>query len=517
MAPRRCSPPLPTSGIELAGSLHLDASTPLEAWIPNVPPSVESILPVSGQLTAEGTMAFDGQQRLKSVQGQLQLAELAGKLDGQPYQVDAPAVHFGSETFSADSISCQWAGNAGDLDVTDLSWSSWMKGGALKGAVTVRAHSLWVDPLLTCWDHFRQGPVEEASLLPPGSAVKVKLGGQDLQWGVFRATDLSSTLRLEHSRCLIQSATWSALEGTAHVEGSLAPGRAGWLLSLRGAAEDVSLPKLFSTFNNFDQTLLRHDHLSGACTAAGSMGMSWGLDGSWHPEDFTANLKMSILHGRLRGLEVFEDVADHLEGHRLIAPLVDPDDLRQRLRDIEFNPVSQFIDVRGESVWLPSTLIESSAMNVSVEGSFGFDAHIDYTLGFALRDLRSGAHDAIGQMEDDGLGSQFFLRMFGPVDAPEYAYDRDAAKQHRRDAISAEKKRLRDAMRERRDHSSEDEDHRVAPQEPDSLAPKGSPAPASTDKEKSNEGESPRLLNRIRRHKDKGKRDLFNPDDEDYL
>ena len=70
-------------------------------------------------------------------------------------------------------------------------------------------------------------------------------------------------------------------------------------------------------------------------------------------EDFTANLKMSILHGRLRGLEVFDDVADHLEGHRLIAPLVDPDDLRQRLRDVEFNPVSQFIDVRGESVWLP--------------------------------------------------------------------------------------------------------------------------------------------------------------------
>ena len=513
--------PLPTSGIELDGSLHLDASTPLEAWIPNVPPSVESILPVSGQLTAEGTIAFDGQQRLKSVQGQLRLSELAGKLNGQPYQVDAPAVHFGSETFSADSISCQWAGNAADLDVSNLSWSSWMKGGAVNGAVTVRATSLWVDPLLTCWDHFSQGPVEDASLLPPGSMVKVKVGSQDLEWGVFRATNLSSTLKLEHSRCLIQSATWSALEGNAHVEGSLAPGRAGWLLSLRGAAEDVSLPKLFSTFNNFDQTLVRHDHLSGACTAAGSMGMSWGLDGTWHPEDFTANLKMSILHGRLRGLEVFDDVADHLEGHRLIAPLVDPDDLRQRLRDVEFNPVSQFIDVRGESVWLPSTLIESSAMNVSVEGSFGFDATIDYTLGFALRDLRGGAHDAIGQMEDDGLGNQFFLRMFGPVDAPEYAYDRDAAKQHRRDALAAEKKRLRDAMRDRRDDPTEVGDSPVAPQGPDSLATQGSPTPEPTDKasetKKPNEGNSPTLLNRIRRPKDKGKSNLFNPDDEDYL
>ena len=113
MAPRRCSPPLPTSGIELDGSLHLDASTPLEAWVPNVPSRVQSMLPVSGQMTAEGTVAIDGQHRITSVQGQLHLAELAGKLDGQPYQVDAPAVHFGSETFSADSISCQWAGNAG--------------------------------------------------------------------------------------------------------------------------------------------------------------------------------------------------------------------------------------------------------------------------------------------------------------------------------------------------------------------------------------------------------------------
>ena len=48
-----------------------------------------------------------------------------------------------------------------------------------------------------------------------------------------------------------------------------------------------------------------------------------------------------------------------------------------------------------------------------------------------------------------------------------------------------------------------------------------SPAPAPKDKEtgaeKPNEGDSPTLLNRIRRPKDKGKSNLFNPDDEDYL
>ena len=66
--------------------------------------------------------------------------------------------------------------------------------------------------------------------------------------------------------------------------------------------------------------------------------MSWTLDGSWQPDQFTASVETSIDHGRLRGLEVFDDVADYLDAHRLMAPLVDPDDLRSRLADVAFNP-----------------------------------------------------------------------------------------------------------------------------------------------------------------------------------
>ena len=40
-------------------------------------------------------------------------------------------------------------------------------------------------------------------------------------------------------------------------------------------------------------------------------------------------------------------------------------------------------------------------------GVYGFDDNIDFTLGFALRDLRSSASDAFGEMTDDGLGNQF--------------------------------------------------------------------------------------------------------------
>ena len=177
--------------------------------------------------------------------------------------------------------------------------------------------------------------------------------------------------------------------------------------------------------------------------------LSWGLDGSWHNEHMTASLQTSIAHGELIGFEVFEDVADYLSEHRLIAPGRSRGPAKAA-ESIQFNPVSQRVEVRQQSVRLPMTVIESSAMNVAVGGTYSFDETIDYTLGFALRDLRAGASDAFGEMEDDGLGSQFFLKMQGPIAQPEYKYDREAAKRHRREAIQAEKERLKEAWQNRR-------------------------------------------------------------------
>ena len=115
--------------------------------------------------------------------------------------------------------------------------------------------------------------------------------------------------------------------------------QSGWCRA-RGSLDDLSAPSLFSTFNNFGQTLLRHDHLGGALSTMGKLSMSWG----WMvlgTEHLTASLQTSVQHGRLRNLEVFDDVADYLADHRLMAPLVDPDDLRQRLKDVAFEPVNQ--------------------------------------------------------------------------------------------------------------------------------------------------------------------------------
>jgi len=131
----------------------------------------------------------------------------------------------------------------------------------------------------------------------------------------------------------------------------------------------------------------------------------------------------------------------------MMAPLVDPEDLRNRLRYVEIEDLESAVYISKESVQLPQVDIRSSAMNISLEGAYGLDESLDYTMGFAMRDLRNSRNDEFGRIEDDGLGQQFFIAMEGTLDEPKYSWDRDAQKSHRRDNLQREKELLKTLFR----------------------------------------------------------------------
>jgi len=504
--------PLSDSRIQWDGTAHLDASEGfIERWS-DWSEEVKSDLPKKGKIHGTGQLIVDLENGIQDLSFSLRLESLQGQFDGHPYLIEADDLLIDNTHLNSDSIHIEWAGNDAKVNIRQLPWNSILAGGPVTGDIEMHARSFFVTPILSWWYALESEEATIAELLPYGSSLGLRLETNQLEWDGLQCTDVVASTKVTHNRWNITSAQAKGLEGGAHVEGSLSPGRAGWQLTLRGSADDISLPMLFATYDNFGQTLVRHDHLSGAMSMAGNLGMSWGLDGSWHGEHFTASLQTSINHGRLRELEVFDEIADYLSGHRLMAPLVDPEDLRTRLRDVEFDPVSQLIDVRGEQVRLPMTVIKSSAMNVAIEGVYGFDDNIDYTLGFALRDLRSSASDAFGEMTDDGLGNQFFLRMAGPVEEPEYSYNREAAKDHRRAAIQAEKNRILDAFKNKNNPQEQVTESPV-------LVPAEDPdvAPSQTPDIDAGKTEKPSLFNRGKKPREKGSDDLFNPDDEDYL
>ena len=449
---------LKKSPLKLSGSLKIDAQSSYASWVPKLQTTEMSALPNNGEVTIDGRLKISSSGKIYDVLAEISSQKIEGALNASPYLIRNLEAEVKGENLTIHSFDFDWNGNRGGLGGTLMGLEKWHEGGALKGTMNLKAESIVVDGILAWWGNFQPDNEvnTQATLLPLGSDVEIKVAADRLYWGNLECRSLTSRMDLGASRLAIRNATGQGLQGNARVEGSLRPGGSGWILGLSGTADHLSLPDLFKTYNNFGQTTLRSDHVQGAVSAAGNINLEWDLNGNWISDGLLSNLDVEINHGRLRNFEVFGEVADYLKDHRLIAPLVDPEDLRGRLKDIEFAHIESSVIVVSSSTTIPYFNIQSSAMNVSLEGRHTFSGQIDYTLGFALRDLRDSRQVEFGDIEDDNLGSIFFLAMDGTLEEPIYSYDREAHKSHRKKAISTELDRLRNSLQG--SDSNQDED-----------------------------------------------------------
>jgi hypothetical protein len=345
-------------------------------------------------------------------------------------------------------LNYNWAGNIGDFTCRISSMEDLIAGGAVLGTFEIDAESTLVDPILNWWENRpeKDSKETEGSLLPAGSSLRYALNSNMLIWEGLECSETSIKGEIGTKTMRISFAKTQLLDGEATVQGQLKTSSNNYALGLFGSAEDFLISDLFRVYENFGQEFLRAEHIEGRCDVAGNMNLVWDKDGIWVSNDFDAELQAGIRNGRLKNLEVFDDVADYLKENRLIAPLVDPEDLRNRLSYIDFEYVETPVSVTLSTVSIPFTNIQSSAMNVSLEGSQTFRGGIDYTLGFALRDLKDNKQGAFGDIQDDGLGNMFFLGMDGTLEEPIYSYDRKAHKAHRKRLIGNEAQRIKDAL-----------------------------------------------------------------------
>ena len=133
-----------------------------------------------------------------------------------------------------------------------------------------------------------------------------------------------------------------------------------------------------------------------------------------------------------------------------MAPLIDPEYLARELGHVTFADLATPFSLDRGILRIPELDIRSSAMDITVGGTSTWEGTVDYSFGFILRDLRNIHHDAIGEVEDDGLGNKLFIRMTGPSDNLSYRWDRDATKAHRTRAVEREKNELRSLFRRQR-------------------------------------------------------------------
>ena len=439
---------LKSKALSLTGTAELDLSSKYTSWVPSLSGPDMIALPNSGVIKLSGRFSISPLSTFAYEHFSIECDHLSGAFNASPYTLDNIRVGVKSDKLEIENINYNWAGNVGAVQASINSISRIVEGGEVKGNVGISAESIVIDSIMSWWEN--RSDTEEADdivFLPHGSRLAYQINSTNLYWDGLECRAFNALGNITPKKVKITHVKTEALSGSARVEGSVRVSGPGLIMGLSGTTTDISVKDLFRTYNNFGQTVLRAEHLKGMANVAGTIHLGWDKSGGFMYEEIDVDLDVSISNGRLRGLEMFNDVADYLKAHRLVAPLVDPEDLRSRLSDIEFDYLESPIRVAGSVTEIPFLNIHSSAMDVSIEGVHEFSGEINYTLGFALRDLKDNKQGDFGDIQDDGLGNMFFLSMDGTLDLPEYGYDRSAAREHRRKSIAAEVERIKNSLR----------------------------------------------------------------------
>ncbi len=101
-----------------------------------------------------------------------------------------------------------------------------------------------------------------------------------------------------------------------------------------------------------------------------------------------------------------------------------------KLNNISFETLENTIFIKNSTIRIPSMVIESSALDITTEGSHTFNNYIDYKFSFRFRELKSVKDESeFGEVVDDGTGVRVWVRMFGPLDNPTIEWDKQSKKE----------------------------------------------------------------------------------------
>lgn len=400
-------------------------------------------LPSGWTVSEGGQIRFGGGVDVTAVGGELQAmewapdtritAEAVGITDGRfEARVASGEVEWQSGGWSASISGIQAPGVPSakvQLDMRDPK----------EGRADVELAAVDVAPLLeglNAWlDKTTPGATASRSDGGPW-AISVDCGG--LAYGALRTEKTQMTARWQGEGLTIESLQADAMGGRLEAEGQVTGMRA----DLEGRMSAVDVAAFLEGTDGLGQSTLLPRHVRGQAWAEGRLGYAFGRK---EGVPWDADVLVRIEEGELIDFDLLQEIPATLEADRKYRFVADAEDMRRRLKRVRFSPLTVDVELEREVITVAPVTVESDAMDVGVEGWYRLGGELDFTLDFALRDLKSGEGE-LGAMEEDGLGHRFFLAVGGTLEDPEFGYDRAAHQTHRREQRQGAWSRLKGVL-----------------------------------------------------------------------
>jgi hypothetical protein len=197
-------------------------------------------------------------------------------------------------------------------------------------------------------------------------------------------------------------------------------------ITAKVASKNLKFKPLFKEWENFEQTVLTDQNISGRAEAELYFFAPFDLRSGIVMNAIDAKLDLRVFDGQLKNVSSFKDITQSLKttSGKLVLGKKNIDLLEQKLNSISFNTMENSILIKNGVVQIPKMHIGSTALDMDVAGSHSFENEIDYRFIFRFRDLMASERDSeFGQIIDDGTGIKMFMRMHGTLENPIIEWD----------------------------------------------------------------------------------------------
>ena len=213
---------------------------------------------------------------------------------------------------------------------------------------------------------------EEVNMLFEKSNVDMKLRVDKLYYNRFLATHARADVLLTDDGIVIRNAGLTHAGGTLLLNGSMGQTGKSNRYALDAVVNNVDINKFFYAFNNFGMETLKADNLKGQVTSRAKIAGYITDAGALVPKSMNGSVSFAVKNGMLLNFEPVQNVG------KFAFPFRD-------MENIEFYELKGRFDIKGEQVTIQPMKINSSVLNMDVEGVYSFGPGTQIYIDVPLR------------------------------------------------------------------------------------------------------------------------------------
>jgi hypothetical protein len=202
--------------------------------------------------------------------------------------------------------------------------------------------------------------------------VKATVRAGKLKYNGFIAENANAQIYVTDDRISLESASLRHAGGLLSLKGTIVPEVHSSRFTIQPIVKNANIKKFFSDFDNFGMTSLTAQNLKGYLNLSGTLSGSLSPTGKILPRSLSGNVKFDVRQGALTDFEPVRNVA------KFAFPFRDS-------KNISFTNLKGMFIINGEKVTIPPMQVNTSVLNMDVEGIYSFGSGTAIAVDVPLR------------------------------------------------------------------------------------------------------------------------------------